>query len=1089
MLILNPFILASSAPPPAQAVGDPYFHRVSSLLHMNGANGSTTYLDQTGKTWSVQGNAQQSTAEKLFGTASTVLDGVSEFITTANHIDFQFGSADFTIEMAVRLTQLPQYSAGFSATFYSQLEASTGLSLQFRTYPTNRFVVYLGSATEIGDFPVTLAINTWYRIALSRKAGVLRMFVDGVKVGSDVTSTHDFSPVSQGPQIGGFYYSSTYYGVVNGYIDELRISKGVGRYTANYTVDTGEFPNSLPTVDVNWSDVTLMLHADGMDGALITSDSSDSRHSVSGRALATVSNTQKKFGPTSLKFTGSGVTTGTTTQDAFLVPTTTGLVLGTGDFTLEGWVYLTTTPTSLSMLLDFRPASGNGAYPCLYIGPARELVYYTQSAARITGGTVPLNAWAHFAVSRAGSITRLFLNGVQLGAYFDVNDYLAAPSLVIGASGNNAFYGGLGGYLDEIRVTKGFARYATEFTPPWTPFPDAVQHPDPYRYNVALLLHLEGPNGATTFTDDSVNPKTSVAVDNAKLSTAWSKFGTASALFDGTGDYIRITSGATDLTFGTGDFTIEMTIKPSVVSAGNSHFLYDSRSGTSSNCPQLRINSGGFIEFLNGGAILITGTTTIAAGNEYVVAVSRSGTSLRLFINGVQEGATVTNSTPFTVGDTAAPLVIGTSNFNPAAAGYNGYIDEVRVTKGVARYTANYTPQTAAFPSPALPPLFDENYTFNDEGAASAGWTAANAAITTDGTVLRLTKNVASTSVNASMTKTIALPGTNKDFIFYGKVRMSQGSNHSGAIWLSDGTRYYIMWLNYNDEHPTVKIVQGAISFTYNNSGTVNAKQVQTGADTANNWTEFALQYDHKFGALNCFYREADGRWMLKGRVAAGFFNAVQVQVLTITNAPQNSWMEFDYLSVCRPNLMVIGDSIPAGETLYNPNLSLNKADYTSTWARYAKLYPALRNNLVVNKGVGSESSTQTLARITDVTDQAPKVVFLHASTNDQVLGVSSGTRTTNITNSVNAIEAAGAQCVLLNAMYGTSSNSINPAHRDYMKNWWDASATSVGSYGTVDIMTPLLSGGYMADAKTQSDKIHPNPTGHQGIGELIAAA
>lgn len=221
---------------------------------------------------------------------------------------------------------------------------------------------------------------------------------------------------------------------------------------------------------------------------------------------------------------------------------------------------------------------------------------------------------------------------------------------------------------------------------------------DPFFANVSLLMHFDGTNGSTTFTDNSSTPKTSSAVGDAKLSTAWAKFGTASAIFDGSGDYIRITSGAADLTFGTGDFTIEMTIRPIVVPAGASAYLYDSRNGAGSNCPQLRIDSGSKVNFLVSGSSLVTGTTTIVAGSEYVIAVTRSGTSLRMFVNGTQEGGTITNSTNFTVEDNAVPLTLGVVTFNPSAAPYNGYMDELRITKGVARYTANYTPASSAFP-------------------------------------------------------------------------------------------------------------------------------------------------------------------------------------------------------------------------------------------------------------------------------------------------------------------------------------------------------------------------------------------------------
>jgi len=87
---------------------------------------------------------------------------------------------------------------------------------------------------------------------------------------------------------------------------------------------------------------------------------------------------------------------------------------------------------------------------------------------------------------------------------------------------------------------------------------------DTYYSNVSLLLHCDGSNGSTTFTDNSPSPKTVTANGNASVSTAQSKFGGASAVFDGTGDYLSL-DGSSGFAFGTGDFTIEFWLSPSVL--------------------------------------------------------------------------------------------------------------------------------------------------------------------------------------------------------------------------------------------------------------------------------------------------------------------------------------------------------------------------------------------------------------------------------------------------------------------------------------------------------------------------------------------
>jgi lysophospholipase L1-like esterase len=263
--------------------------------------------------------------------------------------------------------------------------------------------------------------------------------------------------------------------------------------------------------------------------------------------------------------------------------------------------------------------------------------------------------------------------------------------------------------------------------------------------------------------------------------------------------------------------------------------------------------------------------------------------------------------------------------------------------------------------------------------------------------------------------------------------------------------------------------------------------------DYTNNWFEFALQFDFKFSALTLWQRQTDGTWDYKARVACDYFapSPSNIQVLMTTNTPVNSWIEFDYLSICRPNIVVMGDSIAEGKTLFSPDRTLGLTNEESTWMRHASIYTSLRNNIAVNKGVGSQSSTTITGRIAEATDQTPRVVFLHASSNDEALSIPKATRTTNIESAITSIEAAGAECVLLNAMYGTSGSADNPDLRDYMLDWWNnyAPLLSPAPFLSIDIMQAVLSAGYMNASLTQSDGIHPTQgaTGGYGlIGDLI---
>jgi hypothetical protein len=212
---------------------------------------------------------------------------------------------------------------------------------------------------------------------------------------------------------------------------------------------------------------------------------------------------------------------------------------------------------------------------------------------------------------------------------------------------------------------------------------------DPQFGSVSLLLHGNGANGSTTFTDNSPTPKTVTAVGNAQISTAQSKFGGASIAFDGNGDYLLSTSSSI-LSFGRSDFTVESWIYLLALPASYATIV-DSRpaNGNYTDALGLAVNNLGQLG-LYADAWLVGPTGTISTNQWTHVALTRQGTNLRQFINGSQAGSGASNYN-FLRQD----AYVGTT---PSTFFFNGYIDDLRITKGVARYTANFTPPTAPFP-------------------------------------------------------------------------------------------------------------------------------------------------------------------------------------------------------------------------------------------------------------------------------------------------------------------------------------------------------------------------------------------------------
>jgi len=270
----------------------------------------------------------------------------------------------------------------------------------------------------------------------------------------------------------------------------------------------------------------------------------------------------------------------------------------------------------------------------------------------------------------------MFRNGVQVanatvssGATFNWN-YNGA---LIGGGNWDGASGYMNGYVSNLRVTSS-AVYTTAFTPPTTPLTPSG--------STTLLL-----NGMNAGIYDATTINDMETVGNAQVTTAVSKYGGSSVYFDGSGDYLFIPTGP-QFYFGTSDFTVEAWIYPTG-GTGNRHVF----SGGQANALAVNLNSSGKIAVAKSAVVEIAAsTTTISTSTWTYIAITRSGNTFRVFVNGTLE-ATVTSSQDFTsFSDNRVGYEIGSSY-------YQGYIDDLRITKGVARYTSNFTPPTQAFPT------------------------------------------------------------------------------------------------------------------------------------------------------------------------------------------------------------------------------------------------------------------------------------------------------------------------------------------------------------------------------------------------------
>ena len=219
---------------------------------------------------------------------------------------------------------------------------------------------------------------------------------------------------------------------------------------------------------------------------------------------------------------------------------------------------------------------------------------------------------------------------------------------------------------------------------------------DPNFANVSLLLHFGGTDGSTTFTDNSPNAFTISAFGNAQIDTAQSKFGGASGLFDGAGDYISAPND-TDFDVGGGNWTIEYFVRPRVLGVFT-HLAKRSSAATYGPYVTYMLGSGevGLLCSNNNTSWTTNLVTTgfLSAGVWTHLAFVRNGNVFTIYVDGTSRasatvsGALITNTQPVVIG-------VGGSDANSP---FDGHVDELRITKGVARYTANFTAPTAQFP-------------------------------------------------------------------------------------------------------------------------------------------------------------------------------------------------------------------------------------------------------------------------------------------------------------------------------------------------------------------------------------------------------
>jgi hypothetical protein len=209
------------------------------------ASGFETVSDRVGKTVSAGGNAQHSTAQYKFGTASFLLDGTGDYISSPSTTDFQFSTGAFTIEFFIRRSR-----TGVAEILFDQRNAEPEVVPSIYINSGDKLIYYINGADRITG-TTSLTTGVWHHVAVSRVAGNTRLFLNGTQEGSTYVDANNYA--LRAVKFGARNYDNAQ--AFQGYIDEIRITKGLGRYSGTFTPTTTQFEGDNTTV--------LLLHADG----------------------------------------------------------------------------------------------------------------------------------------------------------------------------------------------------------------------------------------------------------------------------------------------------------------------------------------------------------------------------------------------------------------------------------------------------------------------------------------------------------------------------------------------------------------------------------------------------------------------------------------------------------------------------------------------------------------------------------------------------------------------------------------------------------------------------------------------------------
>ena len=562
--------------------------------------------------------------------------------------------------------------------------------------PAGGTAKYLAVTATVGLMSTSVIdLTKWNHIAAVRSGSILTLYVNGVPV-SSITYASTVGAASANVYVGTNYENTASILTTLGNLSNVRIVRGNALYTSGFTVPTTQLTAVANTILLTCSNTIIKASnsinsnvAVGVTGSL----------QVQSFAPFNPSNTYSTtLVGGSLYFNGS--------TDFLTIANNSNQEFGANNFTIEffwypqstsrQWFYHATTDYWFGV--DY---ASQGAVMGLWAsstGSSWNLINADAGGNGISTGAPKINQWNHVAVGRNGGTWSMWLNGARCLNLTGITSAIVDRSTqnkIVGAwAGGTQYF--VNGYLSNFKIVNGTDIYGvtnSNITVPTSPLTATA--------NTVLLL-----NGTNAGIIDNSSQKVNLtAYGTGVVSNTISKFGNTSLYFDGTSGYFGVTGSPSLFNFGTGDYTVEMWIY--LTATANYQYLFDTNTnGDGSTATPFRLRvvpiTGGYgLDMVNQGGSTISGLLSSTSYPmqlntwNHVAVVTQNGVT-SFYHNGNLSNTPTTTGLSWYCTATNRP-VIGISGSPASQNWFQGYMDDIRVTKGYARYSVNFTPPTSAF--------------------------------------------------------------------------------------------------------------------------------------------------------------------------------------------------------------------------------------------------------------------------------------------------------------------------------------------------------------------------------------------------------